>query len=140
MYVDFKDAATRHFRDAEYLFGDGRLENAGQPYGYCAECGVKALLVVFGLPQDPQSGDLIRKTPFRQHINGLLANLQTFIPSDRGFYSYMAMLPGISEFQDWTTEYRYYAASAIPAKCLRWRVASAEIRRMMDQAIVDGRM
>lgn len=40
--VDFLSSAMRHLRDGDYLKSNGYVENAGQLYGFVAECGLKA--------------------------------------------------------------------------------------------------
>lgn len=140
MIVDFKEAAVRHFDDAGYLFDASRIANAGQLFGFCSECGIKALLIAFGLKTDP-TGDLASSSPkYRVHIEKLVNNLLTFTPSDPSFSTYIALIPNINSFHDWDIKHRYFAKSAIPAKCLQWKAAAEEIRTMIDQATVNGRM
>ncbi len=52
MAIDFLDAAGRHRADAELLFEHGRWPNADQLYGLAAECGLKAVMEVLGMPVD----------------------------------------------------------------------------------------
>jgi len=52
MQTDFLDAHKRHWSDAEYLFEDGRWANADQLYGVSAECGLKQLMIAFGMLVD----------------------------------------------------------------------------------------
>ncbi len=140
MTRNFKDAAIRHFSDADYLFAANRKPNAGQLYGFCAECGIKALLILFGLPIEKNSGDLLTKSQFKMHINGLIANLYSFVPSDRTYFSYLGMIPGITMFRDWSVDHRYFAEPAIPQSYSKWKIAAQQIRAMMDRAVLDGRM
>ena len=56
MQTDFLDAHKRHWNDAEYLFEDGRWANADQLYGLSAECGLKRLMVAFGMTVNPSTG------------------------------------------------------------------------------------
>ena len=49
MHTDFLDAHKRHWADAEYLFNGSRWANADQLYGVSAECGLKRLMVAFGM-------------------------------------------------------------------------------------------
>jgi hypothetical protein len=50
--TDFYNAYTRHIEDAEFLFSASHLGNADQIYGYAAECGLKCLMLHFGMPVD----------------------------------------------------------------------------------------
>jgi hypothetical protein len=68
MNVDYKSAARRHFKDAELLYKEGRLANAGQLYGFNAECGLKALLATCGVDID-EKGDIDKN--YRKHITPL---------------------------------------------------------------------
>lgn len=52
MSVDFLDAHRRHWEDAELLHEHARWANANQLYGIAAECGMKRLMLVFGMPLD----------------------------------------------------------------------------------------
>jgi hypothetical protein len=58
MNIDFLDAYLRHWEDAEALFGSERWANADHLYGLAAECGLKRLMIAFGMPVttsgDPQ--------------------------------------------------------------------------------------
>ena len=52
MQADFLDAHERHWYDAELLFTEQRWANADHLYGIAAECGLKRLMVAFGMPFD----------------------------------------------------------------------------------------
>lgn len=138
--VDFHQAARRHFKDAELLMNQTREANAGQLYGFAAECGVKALLVWKGYPSDPVSGEIIEKRKkLRAHIHELTKNINmvhTFLDG-RGAAKYLAMIPSIGDFSDWKTDHRYYIESALPPSVSNWKNASREIMRMLDHAMLD---
>jgi hypothetical protein len=57
MDTDYKNAACRHYEDAEILFKQLRWANADQLYGLAAECGLKAVMVGLGA-RTKSSGDL----------------------------------------------------------------------------------
>lgn len=59
--VHFRHAAIRHYNDGELLINNDRQANAGQLYGFAAECGIKWLLVWKGYPTDPISGEIVEK-------------------------------------------------------------------------------
>lgn len=138
--VDFHQAGKRHFYDAELLQGHKRNAAAGQLYGFAAECGIKSLLVWNGFPTDPVSGEIVeKKRQFRKHIHELVKNigmLHVYL-NGRGATKYLAMIPSINDFSDWNTDHRYYTESALPPSLAKWRKASSEIMKMLDQAMLD---
>jgi hypothetical protein len=138
--VDFRHAAIRHYNDGELLIKNGRQANAGQLYGFTAECGLKWLLVWKGYPTDPTSGEIVKGEKFRAHIHELIKNIplvRTFLDG-RGALKYMAMIPGIENFSDWKTDHRYYIDSALPPSLLNWQKSAWEIMKMLDEAMLDG--
>lgn len=141
--VDYHQAAKRHFSDAELLLEHGRQANAGQLYGFVAECGLKSLLVWHGCPTDPATGDIAKtEKTYRRHINKLteeIAMVNAFLDG-RGAATYLAKMPNITNFLDWTTDHRYYAVSALPTSIAHWREASHEVMRMLEDAMLDGVM
>ncbi len=63
--------------------------------------------------------------------------IHTFLDG-RGAAKYLSMIPSIGNFSDWKTDHRYYVASALPPSVLKWREASREIGRMLDEVALDG--
>jgi hypothetical protein len=139
--VDFRYAASRHYSDGDLLMANGRYANAGQLYGFTAECGIKWLLVLKGYPSDSVTGEIVeRKRKFRAHIHELIKNinmLTTFLEG-RGASKYLAMIPSIGNFSDWKTDHRYYFESALPPSLKNWQKAAHEIMQMLNEAILDG--
>ena len=58
MQANFLDAHERHWGDAERFFSAGRYANADHLYGMAAECGLKRLMVHFGMAVNPVTGSL----------------------------------------------------------------------------------
>lgn len=144
MTVDFKEAARRHWADAEHLTQSGRHPNAGQLYGFMAECGLKALLVAHGLPTEA-NGDIRWKprTGYREHLPALsqLVCTLTAFPDGRAATRYLAMLPDLAHFDDWNIDHRYWATAAHPLSSVpNWREAARQVGDMIDAATVDGVM
>lgn len=139
--VDFRVAASRHYQDGELLMENARHANAGQLFGFAAECGLKWLLVWKGYPTDPVSGEILeKKKKFRVHIHELVKNItmvQAFLDG-RGASKYLAMLPSIDTFSDWKTDHRYFIESALPPSLSNWRTTAHEIMKMFDEANLDG--
>ncbi len=139
--VDFKGAARRHWTDAEILAQAGRVPNAGQLYGFMAECGLKALLVAHGLPTLP-NGDIQNRAD-RQHMPTLAQSVSTLqaFPDGRAATRYLSLLPGLIHFNDWSIDHRYWAESVFPSSSLpNWREAARQVGEMLDAATADGVM
>lgn len=140
--VDFRHAAGRHYSDGNLLWANNRHANAGQLYGFTAECGIKWLLAWNGYPSDPKTGDIEKekKKKFRAHIHELIKNihmLNTFLEG-RGASKYLAMIPNIRKFSDWKTDHRYYVDSALPSSVADWKKAAHETMQMLNEALLDG--
>ena len=139
--VDYRRAASRHHRDGDLLMANGRHANAGQLYGFTAECGIKWLLILKGYPSDPMTGEIVeKKKKFRAHVHELVKNinmLNTFLEG-RGAAKYLAMIPSLGNFSDWKTDHRYYSDSALPPSLTNWQRAAHEIMQMLNEAFLDG--
>lgn len=102
--ADFADAHRRHWDDAEMLFGHGRWANADQLYGFSAECGLKAVMRLLGMPVDHEGTP--RESKHRKHVRDLWPEFVTFATS-RGGARYLALLPYREPFADWSEQNRY---------------------------------
>jgi hypothetical protein len=92
---DYLDAHERHWEDAELLFRQQRLANADHLYGLSAECGLKALWLVFVDTEVPASA--------RVHLNHLWPRFVRGVRNRR-------LSPGIprqNPFADWRISQRY---------------------------------
>jgi hypothetical protein len=147
--VAYEPAARRHLADAETLFSQGCLANAGQLYGFVAECGLKAMLMACGIQPDADGGVPGKrpapdkgKHPLREHVPMLMTNITAefqMIPDGAQATRYLALVPNRNDFHDWRIEHRYWRDSALPIVSVsRWRAAAREITTMLDQAKQDG--
>lgn len=147
--VAYELAARRHMTDAETLFTAGRLANAGQLYGFVAECGLKALLMACGVQPDADGGIPGRRPlpgkglhPLRTHVPLLMTNITAefqIIPDGAQATRYLALVPNRNDFQDWSIDHRYWRDTALPTASVdQWRAAAREITTMLDQAKQDG--
>lgn len=147
--VSYEQAARRHLADAETLFNQGRLANAGQLYGFVAECGLKALLLACGVVPDADGGipgthpdKPNRQHPLRQHmpsLAGRIASHGQLIPDGPRATNYMAAMPNLSHFDNWSVDHRYRRDSALPlASVVDWRTVAQQVSSMLDQAKQDG--
>ncbi len=133
--VDFHQAGTRHFRDAELLRTHERNAAAGQLYGFAAECGIKVLLIQQGYQTDSTTGELVDR-PVKIHINQLVQTINTLLEG-RNAATYLAQIPHLADFFDWKTDHRYYLDSHIPPSLSKWQNASREVMLMLDQLCLD---
>ena len=103
--ADFADAHHRHWEDAEVLFADDRWANADQLYGFSAECGLKAVMQVLGMPVDDQG-----KPPpaYSKHVQTLWPVFVTFATNRNGA-RFLSRLPSETPFDDWSHHDRYAA-------------------------------
>lgn len=139
--VDYAGSAKRHYVDASSLHANGRADNAGQLYGFAAECGAKALLVACGVATDAQ-GSIAKDSKLRLHTPVLFDSILSkghLIPDGRMANKYMAMLPGCGGLNDWSIDHRYWRDGAFPAASLpAWKQAAKEVLMMIDEAKNDG--
>lgn len=139
--VAYEQAARRHWVDAETFFTQGRLANAGQLYGFVAECGLKALLLACGVAPDADGG-IPGRHPLRQHMPNLTGRITAsgqLIPDGPKATTYMATMPQLGSFNDWSVDHRYWQDAALPlASVPNWRNAAREVSIMLDQAKQDG--
>lgn len=147
--VAYEVAARRHMTDAEALFISGRLANAGQLYGFVAECGLKAMLMSCGIQPDAEGGVPGKrpapdkgKHPLREHVPILMSNITAefqIIPDGVQASRYLALVPNRNDFHDWLIDHRYWRETALPiGSVAQWRTAAREITTMLDQAKQDG--
>lgn len=104
--TEFLDAHHRHWRDAEFLFADARLANADQLYGFCAECGLKAVMVRFGMRIDDRGRP---EKPYRIHLPELWPLFEAFVARQDARRN-LPDFPEENPFRNWTVEDRYRRA------------------------------
>lgn len=104
MRVDFLDAHERHWEDAERLFRAQRWANADHLYGLAAECGLKRLMLAFGMPFDTTK-DRPAKKEDREHADGIWARFEAYRCGHHRGAGYV--LPTSNLFGDWNVSQRY---------------------------------
>ena len=104
MKADFLDAHQRHWDDAERLFNAQRWANADHLYGLAAECGLKRLMLAFGMPFDANKDEPANRND-RVHANHIWARLESY----RNGYAQSTeyLLPTKNPFDDWHVSDRY---------------------------------
>ena len=101
---DFTDAHSRHWDDAELLFGRQRWANADQLYGFSAECGLKAVMMSLGMPVDAAGTPTERA--HKRHVQDIWPEFEVFVAGRSGA-RFQRRLPSGGPFADWSHHDRY---------------------------------
>lgn len=104
MQADFLDAHERHWNDAEYLLQAQRWASADHLYGMAAECGLKRLMLMFGMPFDSVK-DRPGDPQDRVHANGVWARFESYRSGHAHGVGYV--LPINDPFDNWNVSDRY---------------------------------
>ena len=134
--ADFADVHRRHWEDAELLYGDERWANADQLYGFSAECGLKAVMRVLGMPVDhagrPEAPE------YRKHVQELWPEFVSFAGEKYGA-RYLRLLPHDEPFANWSHHDRYANRGCFQKQGTeRHREASRNILKMVELAVEDS--
>jgi hypothetical protein len=132
----WREAARRHFKDAEYLLDaqPARLANADHHYGIAAECVVKAFLAAGHHRQGNRW-----QAPERVHINdpALWSELKSIAGPDRKLVPYIQMLSE-KPFTNWRVTQRYHCDESQcfkPQAVHGHREAARKFLQTLEQAI-----
>jgi hypothetical protein len=101
--ADFLDAHRRHLRDADALFTASRWANADHLYGMAAECGLKRLMMAFGMETDNQGTPKNRRDWI--HAEKVWARYDAYRSGHVEGLQYG--LPPTNPFNDWSASQRY---------------------------------
>lgn len=104
MNADFLDAHRRHLGDADHLFSALRLANADHLYGMAAECGLKRLMIAFGMELRATDG-APKERDDREHADKVWIRYETYRSGHLQGVQYE--LPSNSPFFDWNVSQRY---------------------------------
>ena len=136
MQADFLDAHQRHWDDAERLYGDGRWANADHLYGLAAECGLKRLMLAFGMPFDTAK-DRPAEERDRKHADGIWARFEAYRGGHHRGASYG--LPVSNPFDDWHVSQRYAHQSQFDqARAQGHQSGAASVRALINKARMEG--
>lgn len=143
MKADFLDAHERHWDDAEMLFNASRWANADHLYGLAAECGLKRLMMVFGMTVDIETGSP-RDGKDRVHV---MENRKPGNAWDR-YEAYRAgccaaayVLPSPNPFRDWDASQRYAHRTNFDRKLAESHRQGADaVRNLVEKADKEGRL
>ncbi len=136
MHTDFLDAHDRHREDGERLFKVHRWANADHLYGLAAECGLKRLMLIFGMPYDT-ARDRPDKSQDREHANGIWDRFESYRCGRHRGIAYTLPMP--NPFHDWNASQRYAHQSSFDQKLVQsHRAGAQEVCRLIQQAKRDG--
>lgn len=136
MQADFFDSHERHWHDAERLFAAERYANADHLYGMAAECGLKRLMVRFGMAVDPVTGSPTDRKDWR-HANDIWARFESYRSGKVEGIDYG--LPTPNPFDNWDAADRYAHQSNFNEAGVRLHQAgAAAICKLIKKAQLEG--
>ncbi|WP_374491917.1 hypothetical protein [Brachymonas sp.] len=136
MQADFLDAHERHWADAERLFQAQRWANADHLYGMAAECGLKRLMLVFGMPFDTNK-DWPAKFEDRAHADGIWLRFESYRSGYAQGVGYV--LPVTNHFSQWKVSDRYaHQSSFDQARVLGHQAGALAVRDLIAKAQREG--
>lgn len=132
MNTDFLDAHHRHLRDADSLFSASRLANADHLYGMAAECGLKQLMIAFGMETDNTGAPKNRSADWI-HAEKVWTRYETYRSGHIQGVQYG--LPPSNPFEDWKAEQRYAQERCFDhARVQPHRTAAHTVRGLVKNA------
>lgn len=141
MQTDFLDAHKRHWDDAEHLFKGLRWANADHLYGLSAECGLKRLMMAFGMKVNPTTG-----TPSgsidRVHVmeNSRPDNTWTRYEAYRSGRNAVAYaISSVNPFVNWDVFQRYaHQSNFDQVRVESHKQGAAAVRKLVEKANLEG--
>jgi hypothetical protein len=134
MNTDFLDAHQRHWEDAERLFSEERWANADHLFGMSAECGLKRLMIAFGMPNLAQH-PTVRSD--RVHVDTLWDRYEAYRSGQHAGAGYG--LPDEFDFSDWRAEQRYSNRSCFDQdRAEEHRSGALAVKNLINSAVMDG--
>lgn len=136
MQADFLDAHERHWADAENLFQAQRWANADHLYGMAAECGLKRMMLAFGMPYDA-ARDRPMYQQDRVHASGVWARFESYSSGHAQGVGYV--LSAANPFHDWDVSDRYaHQSNFDQARAQSHQSGANEIRELIKRAQREG--
>jgi hypothetical protein len=139
MKVDFKNAAQRHYEDAEILYNNSRWGNADQLYGLSSECVLKRIITGLEPNNVDQTGDFTNRD-HKKHFDknnpkGLWNHFSVSFSGRLAQHS----LPNSNSFSDWDIFQRYLHTSCINKQQVdKHRLATISLQNLLQQLFTDG--
>ncbi len=140
MQSDFLDAHHRHWEDANHLLAASHLANADHLYGLAAECGLKRLMIAFGMRVDSATGRPTDRAD-RVHAseiggNDIWARYETYRSGHQAAVYYLGLT---NPFVDWDVSQRYSHRSDFnPARVENHRQGAYTVHSLIKRAILEG--
>lgn len=131
MNTDFQDAHHRHWHDAETLYDAQRWANADHLYGVAAECGLKRLMLAFGMRFDVEK-NLPTEGSDRKHIDKIWVRFETY---RAGRHQGAGYALSANPFEDWDIAQRYAPQSHFDQpRAQAHRSGADEVRQLIEKA------
>lgn len=135
MLADFLDAHERHLVDANQLFRAACWANADHLYGLAAECGLKRLMIKFGMEIITSTGSP-REDYDRVHANVAWKRFESYRAGRPAGAGYAL---GLNPFTDWDISQRYAHRSEFnEARAQRHKAGSDRVSALIQKARRDG--
>lgn len=136
MQADFLDAHERHWDDAESLLHVGRWANADHLYGMAAECGLKRLMIEFGMKTIPKTGSPADKRDSR-HANDIWDRFESYRDGKVEGSGYI--LPRANPFDNWNVSDRYaHQSNFDQARAQSHKAGAQDVRALIAKAQREG--
>lgn len=136
MNTDFLNAHERHLDDAGRLYSDQRWANADHLYGMSAECGLKRLMLAFGMPFDVVA-DRPQDRDDRKHADAIWMRYESYRSGHHLGASYG--LGTQNPFLNWDVAQRYANQVHFDAARVNPHRQAAElVNELVIKALMDG--
>lgn len=136
MKADFLDAHGRHWHDAEHLFEAQRWANADHLFGLAAECGLKSLMLAFGMTLNVSKDRPLSKDD-QKHADGIWSRFESYRSGHARGTGYV--LPSINPFDNWQVSQRYAHHSQFDqARVDEHRGGAETVRNLVRHAQLEG--
>lgn len=136
MQADFLDAQQRHWVDAEHLLQAQRWANADHLYGMAAECGLKRLMLAFGMNVNLTTGSPVDNKDWK-HANNIWTRFESYRSGHAQGTGY-ALSP-INPFASWDVADRYaHQANFDQARAQGHQAGAQTVRDLIAKAQREG--
>jgi hypothetical protein len=134
--ADFLDAHKRHWDDAERLLPAQRWANADHLYGMAAECGLKRMMLAFGMKVYTKTGDP-KDNKDRKHANNIWACFESYRSGHTHGTGYA--LQSSNPFANWDVSDRYaHQSNFDQARAQGHQVGAQVVRSLIAKAQNEG--
>lgn len=135
MNADFLDAHRRHMSDGETLFQASRLANADQLFGFAVECGLKRLMLRFGMLVNADGSPTEKKDWV--HADKVWKRYEAYRSANGGGAAYV--LPSPNPYDDWHASQRYANSSDVSLPSVEnHRTAADKVAVLVKKAVLEG--